>query len=53
MLSNPDRFIDNSTMSPGTPRIVKKCSARIRIRIFTEVLDVKNRTAVRWVGDAK
>ena len=49
MVYTPDIFIDNSPISPGTPMIVKKCIARKSIRLFTEVLDVKNKTAVRRV----
>ena len=33
--------------------IVKKCSEIKSIRIFTEVLDVKNKAAVRRVGASK
>ena len=33
--------------------IVKKCSERKSIRLFTEVLDVKKKTAVRRVVAAK
>ena len=44
---------DNSTMSPGTSVIVKKCSARKSIRLFTEVLDVKKKTSISQVGAAK
>ena len=53
MVSTPDIFIYNSPMSHGPPTIVKKFSARKSLRIFTEVLDVKNKTYVRWVGAAK
>ena len=53
MVSTPKIFTDNSAMSPGPPIIVKKCSARKSICLFTEVLDVKNKTAVRRVGASK
>ena len=42
MFSTPERFTDNSPMSPRPPMIVKKCIARKSLRLFTEVLDVKN-----------
>ena len=41
MVSNTERFTDNSPMSPGPPIIVKNCSARKLLRLFTEVLYVK------------
>ena len=52
MVSNPDRFKDNSPISPGPTTIVKKFSARKPIHLFTEVLDVK-KTSVLRVGAAK
>ena len=53
MVSTPKRFTDNSPISPGPPIIDKKCSARKSLHLFTEALDVKNKTTVRRVGDAK
>ena len=53
MVSTPDIFVDNSPMSPGPPMIVKKCSARKSLRLFTEVLDVKKKTSVRWICASK
>ena len=53
MVSTTERFTDNSTMSPGPPTIVKNFSVRKSLRLFTEVLDVNNKTTVRRVGDAK
>ena len=53
MVSNPEIFIDNSPMSPGPPMISKMRSARKSLPIFTEALDVKNKTAVRRVGADK
>ena len=53
MVSNTERFTDNSPITPGTPIIVKKRSARKSLRLFTEVLDVKNKTTVRRIGAAK
>ena len=53
MVSTPDRFTDNSPMSPGTPMIVKKCSASKSLFLFIEVLNVKNKTSVHQLGAAK
>ena len=53
MVSNTDIFTDNSPMSPVPPMNVKKYSAIKSFRLFTEILDVKNKTAVQQVGDAK
>ena len=53
MVSTPDKFIDNSPMSPGPPMIVKNYSARKSLRLFTEFLDVKKKTAICQVGAAK
>ena len=53
MFSAFEKFTDNSPMSPGPPIIVKKCSARKSLRLFTEVLDVKKKAAVRRVGAAR
>ena len=46
MVSTTDRFTYNSPMSHRTTMIVKACSARKSLCLFTEVLDAKNRTAV-------
>ena len=53
MVSNTERFTDNIPISPEPPMIVKKCSARKSLRLFTEVLDVKDKTSVRQVGAIK
>ena len=53
MVSTTERFTDNSPMSPRTPIIVKKCIARESLRLLTEVLDVKKKTAVCRIGAAK
>ena len=53
MVSTPEIFTDNSPMSPGPPTIVKKCSLRKPLHLFTESLDVKNKTTVRWVSTDK
>ena len=53
MVSTPERFIDNSPMSPGPTMVVKKFSARKSLHIFSKFLDVKKKTAARQVGAAK
>ena len=53
MVSTPERFTDNSSISPGPPMIVKKYSARKSLCLFTEVLDFKKRTAFFRVGADK
>ena len=53
MVSNTEIFTDNSPMSPVPPMNVKKYSAIKSLHLFTEILDVKNKTAVQQVGDAK
>ena len=52
MVSTTVIFTDNIPMSPGPPMIVKKFSARKSLHLCTEVLDVKNKTDVRWLGAA-
>ena len=46
IVSTPDRFTKNSPMSYGPPMIVINTSARKLIYLFTEVLDVKKKTAI-------
>ena len=53
MVSTSDIFTDNIPMSHGPPMISRNNSARKSLCIFTEVLDVKSKTAVRGVGCAK
>ena len=53
MVSNPEGFTDNSSMSSGPYTTVKKPSARKALRQFLEVLDVKHRTSARRLGYAK
>ena len=53
MVSNPEVFTNNSTRSPMTPTPVKKPSARKSLCLFTNILYVKNKTAIRRVGAAK
>ena len=49
MVSNNERFTDNSTMSTGISVAVKNTSARKSLCLFTEVLYVKKKTSVRRV----
>ena len=53
MVSTTNWFTDRSQMSRGPTMIFRNPSARNSLCIFTEVLDVKNKTAIRWVGAAK
>ena len=53
MVYTPVIFTDNIPMSPGYPMIVKKCSARKFLHLFTEFFDFKTKSAVSRVGDAK
>ena len=53
MVYTTERFTDNSPMSPGTFLTFKNTSARKSIRTFTEILNIKNKTAVSWVCAAK
>ena len=53
MVSNPEGFTDNSTISPIQYMIVKKYSARKSLKQFSEQLDVKPKTAVRRLCYAK
>ena len=46
-------FTKNIPRSPMTPTPVKKPSSRKSLCIFTNILDVKNKTATRRVGYAK
>ena len=53
IVSACERLIDNSPMSPGPPMIVKKFSVRKSLRIFTEILDAKKKTAFCQLCAAK
>ena len=53
MLSTPEIFTDNITMSPGPTTIFKNFSAIKLLLLFTEVLYVKKKTAVHRVGAYK
>ena len=53
MVSTTERFTYNSIISPGPPMIIKKCSARKSLRLFTAVLDLKKKTDFLQVGATK
>ena len=53
MVSTTEGLNDKSTRSPMTPTLVKKPSARKSPCIFTNILDVKKKTAIHRVGAAK
>ena len=53
MVFTPKGFTDNSTISPMTSTPVNTLSARKSLYIFTNILDVKNKTADRQVRAAK
>ena len=47
MVYNPELFTNNSPISPMKSTPVKKLRAQKLLCIFTNVLDVKNKTAYR------
>ena len=53
MVSTPEGFTNNSPISPMTPTQVKKPSASKSLCLFTNILDVKKKTAICRVGAAK
>ena len=53
MVFTPERFTDNSPMSPGPSMTVINPSAIKSLRIFTAVLDIKSKTAILRVGASK
>ena len=53
LVSTPEGVTNKSPMSPGPSVTVKNTIARKPVRQFTELLDVKNKTAVHWLGDPK
>ena len=53
MVSTPEGFTDNSTNMPLTSTPVKEPSARKSMCLFTNILDVKPKTARRCIVDAK
>ena len=53
MVSTPEVFNNNNTRSPMNPTQVKKPSARTSLCLFTNILDVKNKTSIRQIEDSK
>ena len=53
MVYTPEGFIENSPISPITSTPTKKPNARKSLCMFTNILEVKNKTAKRQVGSAK
>ena len=53
MVSTTEGFTNNSSRYPMTPTPVKKPSARQSLCIFTNILEVKNKTDTRQVGASK
>ena len=52
IVSHPEGFIYKSLRSPMTPTLVKKTSAREFLYLFTNILDVKKKTAIYEFGAA-
>ena len=53
MVSTPELISNNRPISPMAPSPVKKPSARRSLCLFTNILDVKNKTSTCRVGAAK
>ena len=53
MVSTPEVFTNDSTISPTTSTPVKKPSARKSLCLFTNILDAKKEAATRQFGAAK
>ena len=53
IVSTPERFTDDSPISPIKSTTVNKPSARKSLCLFPNILDVKKKTATCRVGDAK
>ena len=53
MVSTPEEIIYDSPSFPTTQKRVKKPSARKSLFLFTNIFDVKKKTAKRRVGDTK
>ena len=53
MVSTPEVFTNNSTISILTPPTLNKPSAIKSLGIFTIILDVKKKTAIHQFGAAK
>ena len=53
MVSNPEGFTDNSPRYTMTPTPVKKPNAIKSLFLFTNILDVKKKTAILRFRDTK
>ena len=53
MVSTPKGFTDNITRSPMNPTPVNKPSARKSLHLFTNIFDVKKKTAICKVVASK
>ena len=53
MVSTPEGFIDDSHISPITSTPFNTPRARKSLRMFTNILDLKDKTATRLVGASK
>ena len=53
MVYTPEGFIKNSPISTMNPSLVNKLSARKSLCIFTNILDAKDKSAIRRIGYAK
>ena len=53
MVYTPEVFTDNSHISPMTSTPVKKPRAKKSLCMFTNILDVKKKTATYQFGSAK
>ena len=53
MVSTPEGSTDNSTISPMTPTPVKEPIATKSLCLFTNMLYVKNKTAISRIGADK
>ena len=53
MVSTPEIFTENIPIPHGPPVTVRNPSARKSLHLFTEVLDVKNKTIVYLFGAVK
>ena len=53
MVSTPEEVIYDSPNVPMTPTLVKKTSARKSLCLFTNILNVKKKTAKRRIGAAE
>ena len=53
MFYTPEGLTNNSPRSPMTPTPVNKPSDRKYLCLFTNILDVKKKTAICWVGVGK